>query len=458
MDARDRGAPTGVAIAIVASVLACTALGAGAGAWRRRASDQCDPAWAEERDQRGPRGWVVGLLFSSYALLIPGLASHLIASETTMFNTQTVSEYDETMVSLVRRLAPDHMYLGAVLVTIYAMVVPGLKLLMLASAQALKRGGPVSVLWARRCILVVQAVSKWASPDMFAYILLMYLIRGLDNPPSIASYMDLNIGFTCFCVFCVGSTVSSLGIRVPEPPEAPAEPADAPAEDAPPLPRHWVLATVAFVVPFGAFMAYGLARPSMSLYLDMDLMYEVQPELKAMKSIIDSLNLPELLRMKVGVWQCMGALIQWTGQGEVNSLIAFILYAGFAVLLPILDMCLLACAALLDFRHRSELASRLLAASRKVRKLSMLDVSIMGCVVVTMSLRTMRDQGVIVEMCSGVLYLLGAEACHYAAAAVAMRSRSGAVARGKVWPRPKSGGNSQEEDMKVDDSDASTAA
>jgi len=333
---------------------------------------------------------------------------------------------------LVRRLAHDHMYLGAVLVTIYAMVVPGLKLLMLASAQALKRGGPVSVLWARRCILVVQAVSKWASPDMFAYILLMYLIRGLDNPPSVASYMNLQLGFTCFSVFCVGSTVSSLGINVPEVPQTQGS-ENRPSEDAPSFPRHLVLAAVAaLAIPFGVFMVLGLANPSMSLYLDMNLLYKVQPELKALKSVIDGLNLPALLRKEVSVWACMAALVQWTADGEVNSLIALILYAGFAVLLPILDMCLLACAAVLDFRRWNELAHRLLVVSHKVRKLSMLDVSIMGCIVVTMSLKTLRDQGVIVELRSGVLYLLGAELCHYAAAFVATRSRSGGAARGKV--------------------------
>merc|ERR1719204_1553701 len=119
------------------------------------------------------------------------------------------------MVSLVGRLAHDAMYLGAVLVTLYAMVVPTLKLVLLALGAFLKRRGTEHQRLARLCIVVVQAVSKWASPDMFAYILLMYLIRGWDKPPEVNSHMDLGLGFTCFCVFCVGSTVSSLGIRMP---------------------------------------------------------------------------------------------------------------------------------------------------------------------------------------------------------------------------------------------------
>jgi len=65
----------------------------------------------------------------------------------------------------------------------------------------------------------VQQISKWACPDMFAYILLTYLVRSLNHPPTLQGLMQLDLGFTCFSIFCVGSTVSSLGIRRPaEPP------------------------------------------------------------------------------------------------------------------------------------------------------------------------------------------------------------------------------------------------
>merc|ERR1712190_152184 len=86
-------------------------------------------------------------------------------------------------------------------------------------------------------------------------------------------------------------------------------------------------------------------------------------------------------------------------------------------------MVLLFTAAVLDLFFSAPAVERwssaMLAWSHKVRKLSMLDVSIMGCFIVTMSLRGMRVNGVMVTTCSGVAYLLGAEACHYAAASVA---------------------------------------
>merc|ERR1711879_446789 len=55
------------------------------------------------------------------------------------------------------------------------------------------------------------------------------------------------------------------------------------------------------------------------------------------------------------------------------------------------------------------------ALARKLKKLSMLDVSIMGVVVVVMSLRNLREKGVIISMGNGLVVLLGAEMCHYAA-------------------------------------------
>jgi len=293
---------------------------------------------------------------------------------------------------------------------------------------------------------VVQAVSKWASPDMFAYILLMYLIRGLNKPPVVNSHMDLGRGFTCFCVFCVGSTVSSLGIRVPPALEAEGAPADAAPRRA--IPR-WVSAVllVALASGFLCLLAVGLARPSMSLHLDMDLLYEVRPDLRAMRSILEPMDLPAMLRMEVGVWACLGKLCQWVAEGEANCLIAMVLYAGFAVLLPILDMALLLAAVLLG-RSRVDLSAALLSASRKVRKLAMLDVSIMGCFVVTMSLRSMRSNGVIVELCGGVFFLLGAEVCHYAAASVARRTivldGGAGAALGKALDKPQPSGCSLE--------------
>ena len=51
-------------------------------------------------------------------------------------------------------------------------------------------------------------ISKWACPDMIAYIFLLYLVRHLNRPP-INGLFTLDIGFACYTLFCWGSTISS---------------------------------------------------------------------------------------------------------------------------------------------------------------------------------------------------------------------------------------------------------
>merc|ERR1719277_548105 len=110
----------------------------------------------------------------------------------------------ENTVGLVQSLAEEHMLLAAGLVTAYAMVLPAVKVVLLFLSMALRHGDSRRVRWARWCAIAVRALSKWASPDMFAYILMMYLFRSINKPPQLpqlSSDLRLGLGFTCFCVF-----------------------------------------------------------------------------------------------------------------------------------------------------------------------------------------------------------------------------------------------------------------
>merc|ERR1740139_861340 len=88
------------------------------------------------------------------------------------------------------------------------MVVPGVKVGLIILSLFLYRVPALAGV----CTTIVQAISKWACPDMFAYILLLYLIRGMNHPRMLRSEMQLDLGFTCFSLFCVGSTIASLGM------------------------------------------------------------------------------------------------------------------------------------------------------------------------------------------------------------------------------------------------------
>ena len=119
----------------------------------------------------------------------------------------------------------------------------------------------------------MQLISKWACPDMFAYILLLYLFRHLNGAGGVvAAPAQLGIGFACFTIFCVFSTVSTLMVQAPEA-----------AEEMAPQ-RPWVLRTfgteslfafVAFAfVAFTATFALGLFSPTMAMYLDSNLLVQ----------------------------------------------------------------------------------------------------------------------------------------------------------------------------------------
>jgi len=174
------------------------------------------------------------VLFSlvvSYALLLPAIMTvlfsfNLYASFTLLgvasIQVNLTRENDkpaaitESMWQLISTLWDTGGYLGAVLVVIYAMVVPALKLMLLFFGEWWRNSKDESrVLRARRCIQFVQFISKWASPDMFAYILMLHLFRDLNNPPVLQAKAVLDVGFIAFCLFCISSTISTLGIKLP---------------------------------------------------------------------------------------------------------------------------------------------------------------------------------------------------------------------------------------------------
>jgi len=167
-----------------------------------------------------PSARVSAVLISSYLLLIPGLGATLFrfVLKVTIggidLDTSTVLKkaggISESMVSLCGLLFETGGVTGGILLILYAMVVPVVKLALLTAGEAWRHSTDERRLqYSRWCISLVQFVSKWACPDMFAYILVLYLFRALDKPDSILhgpAYLD--IGFTCFSTFCVCPTLS----------------------------------------------------------------------------------------------------------------------------------------------------------------------------------------------------------------------------------------------------------
>merc|ERR1711879_1073325 len=128
----------------------------------------------------------------------------------------------------------------------------------------------------------------------------------------------------------------------------------------------------------------GLATPCMELHVDMEMLYAHRPALKAYSGILDALDLPGLLHSEVSIWRCVRSLAAWTLDGDLNCMVALVLYAGFAVLLPAVDV-----AALMVAVTSRRCAKPARSVSRVLRKMCMLDVSLMGTVVIVATLSSM---------------------------------------------------------------------
>jgi len=173
--------------------------------------------------------WVLTLLASSYLLLVPGLMVTLFSFELqTVFGGRTLSitngVQSEAMLPLAKLLFTTGSRIGGVLIIVYAAIVPGIKLVLLAVGELFRNSPDLRrVQTARICIQSVQFISKWACPDMFAYILLLYLFRDLDErSPLIQIPSHLEVGFSCFSLFCVCSTLATLALELPGEPRAAA--------------------------------------------------------------------------------------------------------------------------------------------------------------------------------------------------------------------------------------------
>lgn len=382
----------------------------------------------------GRKAWSIILLFSSYLLLIPGLTGVLFSFNIVVnafghrISLQPDKDHDsctESTAGLVHLLHETGSAMGAALVVTYAMVVPVVKLVLIGVGEVL-RSSPsrMKVQIARWCIMAVQVISKWAAPDMFAYILLVYLVQELQEKPTILTASRLDVGFSCFSIFCVCSTISSLGVALPELPPMEEDRAAAGATPTPvrqsllsPAARSClVLVAVVLAAVFVGLFQVGLCLPCMSLRIDDDKLYPPTGHIpRSMKPVIDALELPRLLRSDVSIWDCSLALVRSTGQGEVSSVFALFMLALFTVALTGMNMLVLVCAAVRLWRAEdpSVLAPcPFLAISKVLKKLSMLDVCTMGVYVISFCLAIYREDGIVVSTERGLTFLLASEVLH----------------------------------------------
>mmetsp|Transcript_10489 Transcript_10489/g.23587 ORF Transcript_10489/g.23587 Transcript_10489/m.23587 type:complete len:639 (+) Transcript_10489:164-2080(+) len=424
-----------------------------------------------------PGATMVSVLAASYGLLVPAFFATLFSFSLVVgvLGVRISVSTDEkgqaaaiapSMLSLVQTLWKTGSWPGAVLILWYAVVLPIAKLLLLLSGEMLRLSQrPARVLFARRCVRLVQVISKWAAPDLFAYIVLLYIFRSLEDPelPTIETSGHLDVGFVCFGLFCLVSTLSSLFIHpvmeikketgngtLAEKETEKVDDTETAAEQA--VEGHekqleyagdWRVVAVAavLILGFGMLLAYGVSAPCLSLSLSVDglkrqLNSSIPQRMESLrplfKGFLDKLvrSLTAKVQSDVSLWSCMAALWSWAREGqEASCFLAWGMLAIFAIALSVADMLLLFVAALQLSLHekpsgvpsspnegRSKPSSspeRAMKLVRILKHLTMLDVCITGIFVVCWAGSIYEEQGVLLRLHGGFFALLGAELLHY---------------------------------------------
>eukprot|EP00747_Dinoflagellata_sp_TGD_P166035 gnl/TRDRNA2_/TRDRNA2_188214_c0_seq1.p1 gnl/TRDRNA2_/TRDRNA2_188214_c0~~gnl/TRDRNA2_/TRDRNA2_188214_c0_seq1.p1 ORF type:complete len:562 (-),score=53.14 gnl/TRDRNA2_/TRDRNA2_188214_c0_seq1:138-1823(-) len=313
-----------------------------------------DTRWPRRSDEskERPAAWSVAILIASYGLLIPAWFSTIFSGK-----SQIALMYEGVGVlfplmhpityrrgSYMHSLLESGNTLGLSIFASYAVMIPVIRVVLLIVGECWRfSSNPARVNFARRSISLVQAISKWASPDLFAYILLCFLLRALDSGPQpglqprVVSDAVLDTGFSCYTASCVLSMIAALAIKPPEVENVAQNGSDAPWA----LPT-WKLNSLRILTFVGAASAlvclfHGLCLPAITVNVDLTRMDKLQ-------NMTDIQDIPvatidTMLGKEMSAADCVSHLYSWTfAKGELNSALALGLLVIFVVLFTVLDL------------------------------------------------------------------------------------------------------------------------
>eukprot|EP00434_Breviolum_minutum_P026973 symbB.v1.2.023848.t1/scaffold2213.1/size114990/9 len=372
--------------------------------------------------RRRPAAWVLALLICSYLLLIPALFATLFNMTIGAVDALVLEDASDSTIEFIHLLGDTGSWLGAVMVAAFAILVPLVKIALLllgefwrCSEDQRKRRR------ARTCIRFVQIISKWACPDVIAYIFLLYLVRHLNRPP-INGLFSLDIGFTCYTLFCWGSTISSLGVHLPALEEDqksdPKEPWALRVLGRRGTALTMFLIQVVFVVCF----VLGMVWSCLGLRLDQNILVNNGlPQWQV--DVMINLHVAEHAKADVTIFQCIDMLLKVQAESfDANAILSIIMLAVFVLGLTVLDMVVLAVTSVQllfnSSRSSEDNQCNLITLTKHLKKMAMLDVLVLGIIVVVLSGSVYKEQGLVLAPGWGLLALGGAEVMHYLAYAL----------------------------------------
>ncbi|CAE7300144.1 dnaJ [Symbiodinium natans] len=147
-------------------------------------------------------------LTAAYAFLVPGIVTKMFSAKAVV-GASVVLDIEKSTLGLILLLHQNGMWLAALIILGYSVLMPFAKLVVLISYAhpALRISGLASP----GAVRAVQKISKWATVDVFT----AGTICGLFCQPHLYLEIKLHDGFYYFMGYCVLSVIGALLIDLP---------------------------------------------------------------------------------------------------------------------------------------------------------------------------------------------------------------------------------------------------
>lgn len=379
---------------------------------------------------------VVAMFVICYLILIPSIVDPTIIMKIEFTEPASLITLDcladrcgpgyllESMWSIITGLFDIGSPAAGCLVAFYGIGVPIAKLILLVAAMYFLRcEDDDRQVWARKCIKSVRFISKWDSPKLVCYALLLCIMGQFNWYPVIATTVELDVGFCYYMIFCVCTLIGSLLLPLP------AEPASRRVVK---KPSAWVESTVqwgilpATLIMFAlfAFLLYtGMFAAMFTVRMDLSTSEIIKYAYAPLLPEVQALNMPSWASSDVSMSSCVTLLMTRAIEGDVNGFMSWVILAVFVVGFTILNMLVLVLVASHlrdDTSHTKrkktkQTAQQWLRIAHWLKYMSMLDVAIMGTWLMLLTgTPSWKAAGITVDSHGGLMVLLAAEVVHYA--------------------------------------------
>ena len=154
----------------------------------------------------------VGLTLVSLGLLIPGLLQPALTITATLpvFNKE-IFRQTQNVLQAVKSLYESKNYFVAGLVLLFSVIVPFIKMALLAVMLTMKSSAT-----RYRLYMFVRSISKWSMADVFAVgVFIAFLAsKAIDNLDAV-----IGVGFYYFVGYCLVSNLAFQFLQIPPPRE-----------------------------------------------------------------------------------------------------------------------------------------------------------------------------------------------------------------------------------------------